>query len=120
TMVSGAGSYSISVTVADACGNQAYCAVAFTVTDTTPPTINCPGNVAVNNNSGTCGAIVGLPAPAVSDNCTPAGAIDIRYYLASTYNIIQGTGTEITSPYTFAVGTTNVTIKATDAAGNHS
>src|SRR5439155_11772358 len=116
--VSGSGSHPIQVTVADAAANSTPCTVAFTVIDSTPPTfINNPGNVSVNNDSGTCGASVMLPAPVVHDNCTPDGSIVMKCYL--NY-LVQATKTQISSPCTFPVGTTTVTIEATNAAGNHS
>jgi len=61
--------------------------------DNEPPQIVCPGNITVNVDSGTCGASVSFAATA-TDNC---GTPTIRYYINST---------EITSPYTFPVGTT--------------
>ncbi|WP_271856429.1 HYR domain-containing protein, partial [Patiriisocius marinus] len=57
--------------VTDLSGNTATC--SFTVTgpaDTTPPTIDtCPSNIIVNNEPGTCGAVVDYVA-AASDDCT--------------------------------------------------
>src|SRR5207248_3193153 len=82
TSVSGSGPHPIQVTVADAAGNSTPCTVAFTVIDSTPPTfINSPNNISVNNDSGTCGASVMLPAPVVHDNCSPDGSIVIKCYM---------------------------------------
>ena len=90
-------------------GNKAVTAVFETgcAVDNEPPQITSPGDITVNVGPGTCGASVSFAATA-TDNC---GTPTIRYYINST---------EITSPYTFPVGTTTVKAVATDSAGNSS
>jgi hypothetical protein len=39
------------------------------VVDVTPPTITCPGNIAVANTPGICGAVVSFTVPVGADNC---------------------------------------------------
>lgn len=48
---------------------------------TTPPTINCPGNISVNVDPTHCGAIVQFPTPTATDNCHPCpGGVAISGY----------------------------------------
>ena len=69
-------------------------------TDTTPPSITCPANVAVNANSGLCYATgVALGTPTASDDF---GSVTV------TSN----------APAQFPVGVTPVTWTATDSSGN--
>ncbi len=69
-------------------------------TDTVPPTIQCPGDVAVNTDFGTCSAsAVNLGAPTASDN---SGMVTLSN----------------NAPAIFPVGMTAVTWTATDIAGN--
>jgi len=68
--------------------------------DTTPPTINCPGDITVSSDAGQCGATVNLSVTA-SDDC--------------------GSVTAVCSPLSgsfFGQGTTKVICTATDYAGN--
>ncbi|MEH6538404.1 MAG: HYR domain-containing protein [Psychroserpens sp.] len=72
----------------------------LTIVDTTPPVITCPADIVVDNDTGSCGAVVSFTVtatdnlPGVSVESTPAsGSI-------------------------FPVGTTTVTSVATDATGN--
>lgn len=71
--------------------------------DNTNPTITCPANITVNNDSGICGAVVNYTAPSGSDNC-----------LGQSTAQIAG----LTSGSTFPVGTTTNTFRVTDASGN--
>ena len=83
------------------------CQFAVTVNDTEFPQITtCPGNQTVSTDPNLCTASVSFAAIA-SDNC-PSG-LTVKYYIGAT---------EITSPHVFPKGTTTVTVKAKDAAGN--
>jgi hypothetical protein len=88
-------------TATDQAGNAGSATFTITVQDTTPPTINCPSNMTVFQNSA-YGAIVTF-APTASDtvsaittSCTPASGSN------------------------FPLGTTSVQCTATDASGNKS
>ena len=92
-------------TATDAAGNTASDAQTITVTDSTPPTIQAPGDVSVNTGPGaaSCDATVSnatLGTASATDNCSVV------------------TVTRSPSGNTFPVGTTNVIWTATDAAGN--
>ncbi|MFH0980251.1 MAG: HYR domain-containing protein, partial [Planctomycetota bacterium] len=95
-------------TITDACGNSTDVDQVFTVTDDTVPTItNCPDEIEVYADAGSCTASVTFGGATATDNCDPAPAI--TYWIG---------GTQITSPYTFPGGVTTVTVKAKDACNN--
>ncbi len=86
----------------DAASNSATCSFTVTVSDNQLPQITCPANVVVGNDVGVCGAIVTFAAPVGTDNCS------------ATTALISGNA----SGTPFTVGTSTVTFRATDAAGN--
>ncbi len=98
---------SVTITMADAAGNEASCAVLITVKDETAPVIAvCPSDQTIAVNA-TCDAVVPnlISSTVVSDNCTPAG--DLR----KSQNPPAGTA--------LVVGVaTPVTVTVADAAGN--
>jgi hypothetical protein len=99
------GTTTVTWTVTDVNGNTNTATQTVTVKDTQKPVVTCPGTITVDATgtvSGIDGAYVNYTATA-TDNCgTPV----------VTYSIAPGTY--------FAIGTTNVTVTATDAAGNQS
>ncbi|MFC4723578.1 HYR domain-containing protein, partial [Geojedonia litorea] len=94
------GTTQVTVTATDAAGNTDVCNFDVTVNDTEDPVVSCPSDITVNNDAGQCGAIVNF-APTATDNC-------------SVVSIVSSPA----SGSFFAVGTTQVTVTATDAAGN--
>ncbi|MFB1065064.1 PQQ-binding-like beta-propeller repeat protein [Natrinema sp. H-ect4] len=100
------GSYTVSLTVTDAAGNQQTASHLVTVTDTTPPT-------AVLGNASTVwvGTTVDFDATDSIDN---SGIVDYEWAFG------DGTSTTgATTSHTFGTaGTFVVTMNATDAAGN--
>ncbi len=102
----GIGSHTVTVTATDDAGNHSSDQVVFTVNDTTAPVISCPSNIEVflpANSSATSMAVT-YPAATATDNCSTSPTV--------TYSQASGS--------TFPVGTTTVSVTATDAAGNHS
>lgn len=92
-------------TVTDAAGNTAVYSFDVTVEDTEDPVFSsCVSDVTSDNNPGDCGAVVtfSLADAVATDNCP--GVI--------TYSASPASGSF------FPVGTTEVTVTATDAAGN--
>jgi hypothetical protein len=89
----------------DASGNTAVCTFTVTVVDNQAPAITCPANITVPSTLGLCTAPVTYTTPAVSDNC-PGSSVALLSGLASGS--------------LFPLGTTSVTWRATDAAGNTS
>jgi hypothetical protein len=79
------------------------CSFTVTVNDTQLPTITCPGNITASNTPGLCSAVVNYSVPSAADNC-PGVTV------ARTAGPASGSA--------FPVGTTTVTHRATDAAGN--
>jgi hypothetical protein len=90
----------VNVLVTDASGNTDDCSFTVTVNDTEAPTANCPASITTNNDAGMCSAVVSFTVPAAGDNC---GATSVATPASGS---------------TFVVGTTTVTVVATDAAGN--
>jgi hypothetical protein len=87
-------------TATDAAGNTDVCSFNVTVNDTENPVATCPGDMILDNDPGSCDAVVTF-ASSFTDNC-PGGSIVC----------VPSSGS------TFAVGVTTVTCTATDAAGN--
>src|SRR6185503_3884803 len=62
------GSHTVKVTVTDINGNTTSQDFTVTVSDNTPPVVNAPANIAVNNDAGVCSASVSFAA-SPTDNC---------------------------------------------------
>src|SRR5690554_3266374 len=96
------GTTTVTYTATDAAGNVQTCSFDVEITDNEAPVIvDCPTDITVNNDLGSCDAVVTWTAPTFTDNCT---------------------GTTLTSTHepgdVFPVGTTTVTYTATDGEGN--
>ncbi len=89
-------------TATDNSGNTATAIQVVTVQDKTGPTINTP-TIYVNAAQGNCSAVVNYDIAASATDCTP-GAITV------TYSIQPGS--------VFRIGSTPVTVTATDILGN--
>jgi len=89
-------------TAADVNGNSSSQSQTITVTDLQSPVITSPSNITTINDAGVCGAAVSFAATA-TDNCSP---------VTISYSKAPGS--------VFAVGTTTVTVTATDISGNTS
>jgi hypothetical protein len=77
------------------------CSFDVVVTDITPPTINCPANVSIDNTPGLCSGTSILQGPTVTDNCTFIGnAIDF-----------DGVDDYVSIPSSSLNGTTSFTIE---------
>ena len=94
------GSTTVTATATDAIGDATSTTFTITVADTTPPTITLPANLVVQANT-TGGADVTLPAATATDPVDPKPKV-----------------TESLASGFFPLGTTTVTVTATDAAGN--
>jgi hypothetical protein len=97
----GLGQTAVTITITDGAGNITTCTPVLTVNDTTAPSISCSANITMPAAAGACSRIVNYPLT-VSDNC-PGGI---------TVTTSQPSGSA------FSVGTTTVTVTATDVAGN--
>ncbi|HRI26987.1 MAG TPA: HYR domain-containing protein [Chitinophagales bacterium] len=98
----GAGTTTVVYTATDAANNTATCSFNITVNDTQAPNVVCPNNIVTGNTAGLCSATVTWAAPLASDNCP--GFITLS--------------PSVPSGSSFNVGTTTVTITASDVAGN--
>jgi gliding motility-associated-like protein len=89
----------------DESGNIGTCSFNVTPLDTISPIINCPSNSIVGTNTGCNYTIPAVTSLATgTDNCTPQGL------LTYTQSPISGTS--------LAIGNHNISITATDQAGN--
>lgn len=93
----------ITYSATDHAGNTSTCSFQIAVIDTVRPVIACPEDIHVTADPGACGATVHFTTTA-TDNCTAAPVITWSH----------GSGT------TFPVGSTIVTVTATDASANAS
>jgi len=94
------GTTTVSCTTTDVRGNTATCSFTVTVNDTQPPSISCPPNQTVFQDSA-FGGIANFPPPTNTDNCPGVTMVCSR-----------DPGTN------FPLGTTTVVCVATDGAGN--
>ena len=92
----------IFVTANDNSGNSYSCNFNLLLFDITNPTISCPNNAVIDNDSSMCGAIYTYQNPVGIDNCI------------STTSLISG----LTSGSVFPVGLTTNIFQVTDTAGN--
>ncbi|MEN9639722.1 MAG: hypothetical protein RLZZ262_1591, partial [Bacteroidota bacterium] len=104
--VSGVGTTVVTLTATDAAGNAASCTFNVNRVDNTPPSITCPAAQTLALNS-SCNATLGdyRSLATKSDNCSGAANITITQSPA------------VGSPVS-GVGTTVVTLTATDASNN--
>ena len=89
--------------ITDVNGNFITCAVWIEVEDITPPTANCPNDITVIADAGSCGTDVTYNLPTGSDLC---GNV--------TVTLVNGLG----SGANFPVGNNTETYAITDEAGN--
>jgi hypothetical protein len=94
----------VSYEATDASGNKATCSFNVTVVDVTPPSITCPSNINAIATSA-AGTAVSYTAPVGTDNCPGVTTTRIAGFASGA---------------TFPIGTTTVTYRATDVAGNTS
>ncbi|SMD45535.1 Por secretion system C-terminal sorting domain-containing protein [Aquiflexum balticum DSM 16537] len=108
------GTTSVTLMVTDSKGATSTATTTITVEDKTDPVVTVPANILVENDPGQCGAIVTLTASA-SDNCS---GITLVMNVDDGKDIFTRITTPLTGDAFFPVGTTTVTVDATDAAGN--
>lgn len=83
------------------------------IVDNTPPNITCPPNVTIGTGPGVCYAKYTLPTPIVSDNCADPAMIDIDITVSGMPGIFPPG-----QMLNLGLGTTLITMKATDPCGN--
>ncbi len=66
-----AGTYTATVTDANGCTATALATISITA-DSEAPDLVCPANIAVSNDAGECGAVITVPAPTFTEDCTLA------------------------------------------------
>ena len=116
TQVFNLGTTTVTYRVEDAAGNFANCSYTVTVTDTIAPTISCSANLTPNVGVGSCTASVATANPTTADNCAVTKltwSLTGATTAASSATGINNLGTQV-----FNLGTTTVTYRVEDAAGN--
>ncbi|MHC5004283.1 MAG: HYR domain-containing protein, partial [Planctomycetota bacterium] len=97
-----AGTTVVTCTATDDAGNTATCTFSVTVVDETDPELTCPDDITGVECTGAGGAVVTYDTPVATDDCDAAVAVACSPASGST----------------FPIGTTTVTCRATDDAGN--
>lgn len=100
-----AGVYTIELQAQDAAGNTATCSFIATVSETSLPVVDCPDDLSVPADAGTCSAVVTFLLPSATDSCSSV--------------TVSQTGGPATGS-TFPAGPTTVEFTAMDAFGNTS
>jgi len=98
-----AGNYTVELEAIDAAGNSATCSFDIALSETSIPVFDCPSDLIVPADPGSCEAEVTFPTPTASDSC-------------STVTVTQSGGPA--SGSTFPAGNTTVEFTAVDAFGN--
>jgi uncharacterized repeat protein (TIGR01451 family) len=110
----GPGTYTIDLSANDGssnnngAGNTTNKTITLIVADQTPPAIDCPDNIVANTDAGLCSATVNPGTATATDNCDSSPTI------VGTRSDSQ----PLNAPYPH--GTTTITWRATDDAGNYS
>lgn len=108
------GAHTVIVTVTDAAGNAASCAVLLTVVDVTPPVLNCPRDFVLATAPGSCMASnVVIRAATAFENCGSYTITGVRSDADPDTNLPG-----LTDPY--PRGVTAITWTAKDSSGNTS
>ena len=103
----------VTFTATDSSGNTTSCNVTIVVTDTQFPVItNCPTDITVTNQTGSCSRLVNLITPTAGDNCTVSSVT----YQTSGATILNGN--DFPNVLTLNVGITNIVYTVSDASGN--
>jgi len=98
------GTTTVTTTVTDVGGNLVQCIFDVVVNDDEDPALTCPADVAQDTDAGSCDAVVTIPVPTHSDNCTIS--------LTNDFN------NTMDASDTYPTGTTVVTWTASDTSGN--
>jgi HYR domain len=109
------GTRSIYYRVTDGAGRQSSCSFTLTVVDNTAPTLTCPTPTPLNTASGVCTQTYTITDP-ITDNCpgstwSAAFSNPVNSGVSSIGPINDGSNSGVV---TFPLGTTTVTLTATD------
>ena len=113
------GTTTVTVTASDLSPDSPNTTCTFTVTviDTEAPSITCPATVNVNTNASGCTALVPASStmPVVNDNCA---VTLVEWSVSGATPALSGFGN--LGNYLFSTGTSLVSYRVSDAAGNNS
>jgi len=110
------GNTTVTWTVTDDSGNTATATQVVTVTDITAPTIVCPVNLTTTVDTGICTTSIPTNNPTTTDNCA---VVKLTWNLTgATTGASAATGINNLGTKVFNLGTTTVSYRVEDAAGN--
>jgi len=98
-----AGSYTVTIGAEDNAGNNSTCSFTIDIAETSPPVFDCPDDITVNSDPGTCEGVATFDPPTAADPC-------------SDVTVTQTGGPP--SGSTFPAGSTEVEFTAEDEFGN--
>ncbi len=98
-----AGVYLVELQAVDAAGNSSDCSLTITVSESSDPVFDCPADITVPSDAGTCDAVVLFDDPLATDSC-------------STVTVSQTSGAA--SGSVFPLGSTAISFTAVDLFGN--
>jgi hypothetical protein len=109
------GTTTVTWRIVDQYTNSTTCSFNVTVTDMTAPALTCPANVTLNTNAAGCrGTVPGSSMiPVYTDAC---GVVLVEWSVSGATPASSGLGNIGT--FTFNLGTSLVTYRVSDAAGN--
>ncbi|TRZ69813.1 MAG: HYR domain-containing protein, partial [Bacteroidetes bacterium] len=107
------GTTTVTYTFTDACGNFSTCSFDVIVNPNYLPDITCPGNISQTADPGLCSAALNPDFPTLVSGTPP---ISYTWVMTGATTGL-GSGAIIPNPYTFNVGVTTITWRATNIAG---
>lgn len=112
------GTNNYTLVIKDDANNQATCTSVVTVVDNTAPTFTCPANVTVNADAVCQSTIVGTAT--ATDNCSVTKyEYDLNPPVAVNFSLLNnGASGNLANIPAMNLGTTTVTLRASDASGN--
>lgn len=108
------GTFPVTLTVTDWCGNTSTCITDLQVVDTIPPAIICPTDMSLSTSDPSCSMIVNGLQAITADNC---GIAMLTYTVTGN---TQHSGVGDASGQYFNQGVSTVAYTATDICGNTS
>ena len=106
-ILNGCGTFPVTLTVTDWCGNTSTCTTEVQTHENVPPIIHCPQDLTVNTDPGQCFYSGSIPVPTATDNCNPNPIVNC--YLVTSGGLIP-----ITTQTVFQKGENTICCVADD------
>ncbi len=116
------GANTVTLTVTDTAGNTATCTANVTVMDLVAPTITCPSPITVNQDPGTCGAVVNFATPVDGSlRINTSGTLNTGPSLATSGGTTNWSSVaynpDLDLYYAFRAGSTGMPFRTYDGTG---